>query len=163
MNIYLDSSIDTTGYALSEGEGIIRSGVIKTKGQGMKRLQSLSVQLKEILGAKDYSMPTFALVEIPGTFSYSRLTSKRTGKGMSHIGLRSLNWAVGVLVLTLLEWGVEVETIEAHLWKGRRNKEFDMNIARNYIGRECIDSNEGDAVMLAVWHNHGRLKARRIA
>lgn len=160
MKIYIDPSINNTGYAIADGERIIASGVIRTKAEGdADRLFELAGVLERIIQIGTIGL---GVVEIPGSFSYARSTGKWSGKGVNQDALRKLNMAIGAIILTLKNFGITVETIEAHKWKGQRKKELDQTIAQHYVGRK-VGPDEADAVMLAVWHNHGKLLTKKVA
>ena len=163
MNIYIDPSINNTGYAIADHEKIVDSGVIRTKAEGdIERLLELSRGLQEVLGNKELGIIRLAVVEVPGSFSYGRSTGKWSGKGVNQSALHKLNMAIGAIALTLKMWGVEVETVEAHKWKAGRKKKLDTAIAQHYAGRK-VGPDEGDAIMLAVWHNHGEIAGDMVA
>lgn len=162
MLISLDPSLNKTGYAISDGVNILTSGVIRSRADGeIDKLLELSRGLKDVIGGRDIPAVQSAIVEVPGSFSYARSTGK-SGKGVNHSSLGKLNMAIGALCLTLKLWGIEVQTVEAHRWKGKRSKDLDKAIAATYIGRPC-GPDEADAVMLMVWHLSGKITQRRMA
>lgn len=153
MIIAIDSSINNVGYAMGENGKILASGVIRSKGEGWSRLYELAEGLKREIGRKDLPIVRTAIVEIPGTFAYAR-SADNAGKGLNQAAMQKLNIACGALILTLQCWGAEVETIQAHEWKGSgktaRPKKLDQMLAAQHIGRKC-GNDEADAVMLCVW------------
>lgn len=149
--ISFDPSINNTGYALGQDSKILNSGVIKTKVEdGWGRLAQLSQGIKKTIGKKGNKVPELAIVEIPGTFTYAR-TANYKGKSLNQMQMQKLNMAVGVVLLTLTDWGIPFEVVEAHLWKGGRHKEMDMLLARQHTGKQTITHDEADAIMLCVW------------
>lgn len=136
VRIAIDPSINEVGWATDSGSGVIRS-----KGDGdIKKIASICEKLLTVLETVE---PGTAIVEVPGSFTYSR--SERGGKAMNTDSMGKLNRATGAIIAVLILDGVEVITVAADQWKGKLGK----GQARMITGKK--NHNEADAVLLLGW------------
>lgn len=148
MILAIDPSINNTGWAIYRSGGLFLSGVVKTQGETVvEKLQSLYHQVRNEALCHDIKK---AIIEIPGSFSYARSTG-RYGKALNQSAIGKLNMAIGVIMLACAEWKVEVDTVEAHVWKTRRSKKLDTSIARSLTGKKVL-ADEADAILLGMWY-----------
>lgn len=158
MILALDSSINKTGYCVMTGGDVVESGVIRTQGLTVGQKQaSLCSGIKKLLGRKELAIKC-AVVEIPAPIPYGR-TQGRGGKVKNLGSLLTLSRAVGVITMTLHEWGIPVHEVTPQEWKGNTQKCWHQMVIQQRLGRRVTDD-ESDACMLALWYSKTRFGAR---
>lgn len=148
MLLSIDCSIYACGFAVLDGYTVLRSGVIKTRPEDdiTVRLLEISRDLKAILECKEYTI-TKAVIEVKRAFSYHRSSNKGSGNQKD---LHKNSEAIGAIRLTLGQWGIIPQEIEATRWKQGRSKKLDQIIAKNYLGR-IASADEADACLMGIW------------
>ncbi len=132
MIIVIDPSLNCTGYAVFDGPRLVRSGVVKSSGENESvKLESICRGIEEILGDKQIDKIAEAVVEVPGKITYRRSQDQSTGKPLNQDSMHKLCFAIGAILLTLRQWGIECKTVKAHEWKGSMNKATTLMIARS--------------------------------
>lgn len=158
MILALDPSINRTGYCVMSRRDVVESGVIRTQGLTVELKQaSLCSGIKKLLGRKEWALKC-AVIEIPAPTPYCR-TSGRGGKVKNLDALFKLNRAVGVITMTLHDWGVPIYEVTPQSWKGARQKCWDNLWAQQKTGRKITDD-ESDAIALAYWFETFGIKAK---
>lgn len=158
MLVAFDPSINYTGYAIHNGNKIVKYGVLKTKGNDkIQKLYDLELQVNELLTK---NLITQAVVEEPGSFFYKRKTKYGTAITPKQLSdaLIKCNMAYSHICTKLLDWSINTVSVIARDWKGGRTKAVDMILASDEIGVKIKTDHEADAIMLCVWYTEREKK-----
>ena len=148
--IGIDPSINDVGWAKLEGDNLVDFGTIKSKGKtDGEKLCSIRHTIRETFYPIEESI---VIIEKPPPFTYTRSTSKWTGRGLNAEAIQKLNMAYGVILEAFYdfpeEYPCKVLTPTPQEYKGRISPE-QVKMNMEAVFKKKFNVHEAHAVMMA--------------
>ena len=140
MKLSIDPSINSTGFAISQNNKIIASGVIKTKGKNdSEKLKSLFCQIENLYKKFKFDM---VILEITDFFIYQTRKNPFSGKPLNIKSLCKLNKAIAIIELFCSMNNIKLIELTPAQWKNNLSKSIIIALTKKK------NHNEAEAILL---------------